>query len=327
MVKAQVKGLSMQSEGSWSTPASDGTWPSSTAGSSVVPYSHTGSPSPGLKRSYSVSNAMDPHLTPAPKLRGDIILEVFTHQSLRFPGAPSNEEYGDNVRLSLLGDKILETAVTFTLFSKRPMLTSDDIVRRRDEILSLENIQNWIVGYGFREKVRCTPDALATLDTPKEARLLFSSYVGAVYIQNGMETVQSWIGRLVDPDYENPAIGADEPYAYKRAKTEPMGSPPPNPSMQPPPPMNPPPPLPMNPLAPAQPTAAFLPLFNQTANQRRLTVEYPAQFSGPAHAGRWTVQCIVNGIEKGQGNGPSKQLAKEEAARQAYYAMGWAPRA
>lgn len=35
----------------------------------------------------------------------------------------------------------------------------------------------------------------------------------------------------------------------------------------------------------------------------------------------------VNGIEKGKGNGPSKQLAKEEAARAAYYAMGWAPRA
>jgi hypothetical protein len=33
----------------------------------------------------------------------------------------------------------------------------------------------------------------------------------------------------------------------------------------------------------------------------------------------------VNGIQKGQGDGASKQLAKEEAARQAYYAMGWAP--
>lgn len=31
-------------------------------------------------------------------------------------------------------------------------------------------------------------------------------------------------------------------------------------------------------------------------------------------------------MEKGVGTGSSKQLAKEEAARQAYYAMGWAPR-
>jgi hypothetical protein len=34
---------------------------------------------------------------------------------------------------------------------------------------------------------------------------------------------------------------------------------------------------------------------------------------------------VVNDILKGQGDGVSKQLAKEAAARQAYYAMGWAP--
>jgi hypothetical protein len=33
---------------------------------------------------------------------------------------------------------------------------------------------------------------------------------------------------------------------------------------------------------------------------------------------------LVNDILKGTGNAASKQLAKEEAARHAYYAMGWA---
>lgn len=127
--------------------------------------------------------------------------------------------------------------------------------------------------------------------------MLFHSFVGAVFVQNGMETVQNWIGVLVDPEEYEPTGSTydNEPYnAYKRMRTETMGSPTPPPPMQPPPPpMGPPPPLPAsNPLAPAQPMAAFLPLFNQTANQRRLAVEYPAQFSGPAHAGRWTVQCV-----------------------------------
>lgn len=78
-----------------------------------------------------------------------------------------------------------------------------------------------------------------------------------------------------------------------------------------------------NPLSPAQPHLAFLPLFNQTAAQRKVRVDYQAQFSGPSHAGKWTVQCVVNGIPKGMGTGGTKQVAKEEAARQAYYAMGW----
>lgn len=46
-----------------------------------------------------------------------------------------------------------------------------------------------------------------------------------------------------------------------------------------------------NPLTPAQPNLAFLPLFNQTASQRRVKVEYPSDFMGPSHAGKWTVRC------------------------------------
>jgi hypothetical protein len=60
-------------------------------------------------------------------------------------------------------------------------------------------------------------------------------------------------------------------------------------------PMNVPPLALPNPLAPAQPDLPFLPLFNQTASQRGVTLEYPATFSD----GQWFVHCVVNGIRKG----------------------------
>jgi dsRNA-specific ribonuclease len=41
------------------------------------------------------------------------------------------------------------------------------------------------------------------------------------------------------------------------------------------------------------------------------------------HRKTMTDVVAVNGIAKGEGTGTSKQLAKEEAARKAYYAMGW----
>ncbi|KZT02927.1 uncharacterized protein LAESUDRAFT_660725, partial [Laetiporus sulphureus 93-53] len=267
---------------------------------------------------------------PVPKLPGDIILEVFSHRSLRFPGAQTNEESdcGDNERLSMLGEKVLDTAVTFTLFNKKPLRTHrTSRCSQRMEILSEANLNKWVANYKLREKVRCSSDALASLTSPTETHLLFCSYVGAVYVQNGVETVQNWIGHLIDPDYELsvPAAGG-EPYTYKRVKTEPMSSPTPPPFMAP---LQ---PFPIDLLAPAKGQSTFLPLFNQTANQRRLAVDYPAQFSGPPHAGRWTVQCVganlrntLNGIPKGEGSDASKQLTKGEAARQAYYAMGWAP--
>lgn len=130
---------------------------------------------------------------------------------------------------------------------------------------------------------------------------LFHTYAGAVYASHGMTTILNWIGALVDPQFE-PVDTDMEPLNFpKKVKTE-MFSPPPYPmytapppepaSMPPPPPpSNPPPPLP-NPMTPAQPSTAFLPMFNQTANQRRVFVEYPAQFSGPPHAGRWTAKCV-----------------------------------
>ncbi len=139
------------------------------------------------------------------------------------------------------------------------------------------------------------------------------AYVGAVCVGGGFAAVLNWVARLVDPQapaqfpepetkrvkVEQPAShGYYSPYAppsapYSQGAYNPY-APPQQPAAPPPPmPMIPPPPLPThNPLAPGQPQSAFLPLFNQTAQQRRLEVQYPAQFTGPAHAGRWTVQCL-----------------------------------
>ncbi|OSD03297.1 hypothetical protein PYCCODRAFT_1444638 [Trametes coccinea BRFM310] len=281
-------------------------------------------------------------LPPAPKIDGEAMLEVFVHRSMKFSGAPLNSDspYGDGARLAALGSKVLEAVYTDVLFNQRPMLPADEL---RKQVGKLQDrVNEWVEGYRWREKVRCTPET--KLDTPEETRLLFDSYVGAVFVGGGYKAVRDWIGALVgeapppaqqglyaEPEYKRPKM--DVP-TYGMGGLPPMQQPNPHVlpihspmyGLPPPPPANPPPPLPSNPLAPAQPHSAFLPLFNQTAQQRRLEVQYPAQFSGPAHAGRWTVQCLVNGIERGIGTGSSKQLAKEEAARQAYHAMGWAPR-
>lgn len=141
---------------------------------------------PSLKRHRSPSLTMSSApLPPLPKLVGEIILDVFTHRSLRFPGAPTNEdsEYGDNDRLAVLGEKVLDAAVTDVLFRKRPMLKATDIevcftIRQTDyELLShvmartqsrkkeilYENIEKWITGYKLRDKLRCRPDVVDTL--------------------------------------------------------------------------------------------------------------------------------------------------------------------
>ncbi|KAI0305021.1 hypothetical protein BC826DRAFT_979488 [Russula brevipes] len=53
-------------------------------------------------------------------------------------------------------------------------------------------------------------------------------------------------------------------------------------------------------------------------------LEWPAVQTGPGHALTWSVECVVDGISKGRGTGRNKQAAKEEAARNAFQALGWA---
>ncbi|PFH54825.1 hypothetical protein AMATHDRAFT_52777 [Amanita thiersii Skay4041] len=300
---------------------------------------------PSQKRARPAANNEYRKLPPLPKITGDVILQVFTHRSLQRSHGGTLEDNSDNERLAVLGRIVLDAVVTRVLFTHRPPLTTSEINTRKKDVLSNENFEEWVNFYGLRTKLRCHPQVFPSLTTSGETRTMFLAYVGGVYAESGIETVEGWIGDLIGIESDS-SVNISGPFKTglqsntppaKKIKSEPSSSPnqtiplfcasqpPPSPERQLPPHMEgslklshtP------NPLAPAQPNLPFLPLFNQTANQRRCMVTYPADFSGPPHAGKWTVQCVVNGIVKGVGTGTSKQLAKEEAARRAYYAMGW----
>ena len=77
------------------------------------------------KRQRSVTYDAPPEDLPElPKLSGQIMLEVFTHKSLRLA---CHAKYRDNERLSVLGSHILEMMTTQLLFNRRPMLMRSEI--------------------------------------------------------------------------------------------------------------------------------------------------------------------------------------------------------
>ncbi|KAJ3803427.1 hypothetical protein GGU11DRAFT_6133 [Lentinula aff. detonsa] len=264
---------------------------------------------------------------PLPKINGETLLQVLTHRSLRRPDDAS--ENFDNERLSELGARVLDTAITTTLFHRRPVLSGLEMLVQRKRILSEENLDGWVSMYSLREKVRCTREVVSTLKSPEETRILFNSYVGGLYKEQGLEAVQRWLDGLTHDDTAiKPSVTTK-----KKAKADPSifiaAQPLPSSSQF----FMPPTVFPTqqytvsgpfaNPLSPAQPDLPFLPLFNQTATKRRVAVDYPANCSGPPHAPKWIIQCKVNGILKGTGTGKSKQEAKELAARNAWYNLGW----
>lgn len=93
--------------------------------------------------------------------------------------------------------------------------------------------------------------------------------MGALYIEQGYPTIKAWIKPLVLPEiYSNDSTGSS--------------------AVNPPPPSTPPPPLPGNTLG----SGAILALFNQTASQRGVKIEWKAIQSGPGHQLTWNVDCI-----------------------------------
>ena len=213
-------------------------------------------------------------------------------------------------------------------------------------------------------KLRYHPDAAATLQSAEVRRRLFNAYAGALYLDRGLSAVERWLCVLVTPESGEPPFKrirssqgaqaedeghrtppvqetlpesrsnidttlASSPFRAQQQATPSFGSQtqqtagttdvdhPTSPSH----PLAPPTPL----RVPAQPERPFLPHFHQSAADRGVKLEYTSEYTGLAHAGEWTVQCIVNGICKGVSRPcKTKQAGREDAARKAYAAMGWA---
>ncbi|PPQ78054.1 hypothetical protein CVT25_015599 [Psilocybe cyanescens] len=291
-------------------------------------------------------------LPPLPKIEGDLdlMLDVYTHHSLRYSGAPMNGDYGDTERLAELGSKVLDLAVTYHLFSVKPLKSARDMETSKAEIITDYNLDAWLKAYGLKDKLRISPDNIQILQNPQEMRRYFYTYIGALYIRNGLATIQTWISRLIDPAVDIKLPDSTPDYSQTPSQTGYQGayssmgsfsSPPPSQSNMgnygtpppqfgsayAPPPTFPPPPLPGSPPVPMSSSMSLvtLALVNQTAAQKGLQVTYPAEQVGPSHQPTWTVKCCINGQEYGRGIGKSQKIAKEEAARQAWSIMGWGP--
>jgi len=221
---------------------------------------------------------------------------LIAHRSL---GDISHSDWGDSERLAVLGRRVLPLVVADILSRQQPSLNSHELENEIERQQRFENIEAWTEKFQLREKILCAPEVKPTLKEQGETEQIFQSWLGAVYLQHGLNGVQAWIGPLVDSSFGR---------STAQAPPQPLDNPPPIPPLG----------------SAAQSKPAILPIFNQIAVQRRVQVEWKTTSTGASHAPLWYAECYVNGISKGQGTGNSKQVAKEQAAQNAYNEMGWA---
>lgn len=63
-------------------------------------------------------NKSEPRYPPAPELHGELLLNVFTHKSLRQDGGGGVSV--DNERYAVLGEKVLEAGIIHSIFLTHP---------------------------------------------------------------------------------------------------------------------------------------------------------------------------------------------------------------
>ncbi|KAJ8509433.1 hypothetical protein ONZ45_g8402 [Pleurotus djamor] len=261
-----------------------------------------------------------------PDLDGNLLLQVYTHKSLRRTRGTDEETNRDNERLAVLGKAVLDLAITSALFDQTPRPDAEEIEVEQEQ---LTREYGWAQLYGLLQDLRCHPNIESSLRAEETAQTMFRAYVGAVFVHSGYDVAQDWIHQLFALSNDGQLRDDGQPHKKLKSDSGKLASEPEDQiffGFQPKPPeataQIAPRPV-DNPMSPAQPSIPFLASFHQAAVRRGVSVTYSADMSGPSHACQWTVKCLVNGILKGEGKGGHKQAAKEDAARVAYYAMGW----
>ncbi|KAI0642397.1 hypothetical protein C8Q79DRAFT_985617 [Trametes meyenii] len=275
--------------------------------------------------------------TPLPSLPGDAMLLVFTRPNSA-TGLGDDPTYGTLEQLVSIGKRFLGAAYIDVLCDQQRPIPEVEVLQAIDTTLDSLSVE-WAERYSLSQKVYGVSAEDSVTDPDAENRRLFYTYTGALFKSpdGGYAAIRRWIAALLGvqpsaaaPAYPPPQQGLYPPVGVYSAPGGPSGAyqqPPPYPIMtgaQPPglPPL----PGPLSPpVTPSKPVPTYLPFLNQMVQKGRLDVRYDTTSTGQPHMPHWTAQCFIGGMPKGVGQGTSKQVAKEVAAREACHAMGWTP--
>ncbi|KAI0353098.1 ribonuclease III [Trametes cingulata] len=298
----------------------------------------------GLPRGPTVPNGRVPlkpefhdGLPPLPEIHSEALrLQVFTHRSFYarpthvFEDMPDDPS-PDNESLEHLGDTVLSLVVTGLLRDVYPCLRVGPSTKIRALVVGNPTLA-WIsVQYRLPERLRMHPAQAITLCASANIQAdLFESFVGGLYLDQGLEAVKKWLHPLLrpflaiayrtvrvqhglppEPSYSTMA----PPYYPDKASTpHAIGA-----TAQPPQTWSTPPP----PRMPA--SIGHLSLFNQHLQQQCKNVEWV--YSDSAGEGTkttpiWVVRAMVDGVCLGRGRGSTKKAARNEAAKEGLVKLG-----
>ncbi|MEK5522620.1 ribonuclease III [Heyndrickxia sporothermodurans] len=131
--------------------------------------------------------------------RLDLLKQAFTHSS--YVNEHRKKLHADNERLEFLGDAVLELTVSQFLYNKYPTMSEGKLTKLRAAIVCEPSLVTFANELQFGELVLLGKGEELTGGRTRPALLadVFEAFIGALFLDQGLETVISILEKIVYP--------------------------------------------------------------------------------------------------------------------------------
>jgi ribonuclease III len=128
-----------------------------------------------------------------------LMIQAFTHSS--YVNEHRRKPYEDNERLEFLGDAVLELTISQYLYKKYPQMSEGDLTKLRAAVVCEASLVQFANELSFGELVLLGKGEEMTGGRERPALLadIFEAFIGALYLDQGLEAVVGFLEVYVYP--------------------------------------------------------------------------------------------------------------------------------
>ncbi|CAM4024336.1 ribonuclease III [Bacillus manliponensis] len=128
-----------------------------------------------------------------------LLIQAFTHSS--YVNEHRKKPHEDNERLEFLGDAVLELTVSQYLFQKYPTMSEGELTKLRAAIVCEPSLVRFANELSFGSLVLLGKGEEMTGGRERPALLadVFEAFIGALYLDQGLDTVWEFLKTIVYP--------------------------------------------------------------------------------------------------------------------------------
>ncbi|WP_080846482.1 ribonuclease III [Cytobacillus gottheilii] len=128
-----------------------------------------------------------------------LLKQAFTHSS--YVNEHRRKPYEDNERLEFLGDAVLELTVSKFLYIKYPMMSEGELTKLRAAVVCEPSLVAFANELSFGELILLGKGEEMTGGRSRPALLadVFEAFIGALYLDQGIDTVVDFLEKVVFP--------------------------------------------------------------------------------------------------------------------------------